>query len=282
MTATLLNGKKIAKKIEEEVKTELSRLKSKPTLSFILVGDDNPSKIYVEAKERACHRVGIESKDVFLSKETSESELLDVINKLNKDSSINGILIQLPLPKGISEESVFSAINPNKDVEGFHPMNAGKLFMFGDESLAPCTPKGIINLLEHYSIPIKGKNVVIINNSAVVGKPLCIMLTKRFATVDLCHIKTSNLRKHTLTADIIISATGKAKLITSDMVKKGAIIVDAGISKINNIINGDVDTEAVKEIASFISPVPGGVGPMTIAMLLKNMVILEKLRKNKI
>jgi len=272
MTA-IIDGKKLAEEIKKEVKKEVEDFekiyKRKPLLATILVGNDPASEIYVNLKDKACKDVGINSKIYRFSDSITEKELVEEIFRLNNDENVNGILVQMPLPPHIKPERIMFAINPEKDVDGFNPVNAGKL-MNKEETLAPCTPKGIIYMLEKYNIPVEGKDVTIINHSPVVGKPLCLMLLSRNATVTVCHVYTKNLKEKTVNADILISAVGKPKLITEDMVKENAVVIDVGISRIDKKIFGDVDFENVKDKASFITPVPGGVGPMTVAMLLKN------------
>jgi len=280
MTA-IIDGKKLADEIKKEVKKEVENFekiyKRKPLLATILVGDNPASEIYVNLKDKACKDVGINSEIYRFSDSITEKELVEEIFRLNNDENVNGILVQMPLPPHIKPERIMSAINPEKDVDGFNPVNAGKL-MNKEETLAPCTPKGIIYMLEKYNIPVEGKDVTIINHSPVVGKPLCLMLLSRNATVTVCHVYTKNLKEKTINADILISAVGKPKLITEDMVKENAVVIDVGISRIDKKIFGDVDFENVKDKASFITPVPGGVGPMTVAMLLKNTVNAFKMQ----
>src|SRR3989344_2368395 len=269
MAAEIMDGNALSQSIKEKIKEKIKNLNSQPSLAMILVGENFDSKLYVNMKERACKEAGIESQNYFLPLDVKEQTIIELINKLNEDKNINGILVQLPLPAHINKNHILNSINPKKDVDGLNKLTLGKIFC-GDEELAPCTPKGIIRILEHYNINIEGKNCVIINHSNVIGKPLSIMLLNRNATVTICHIKTKNISEHTKKADIIISATGKPNLITKEMIKVGAIIIDAGINKVNKKIQGDVNYENVKDIASYITPVPGGVGPMTIAMLLEN------------
>ncbi len=267
--ATILDGKKTAEEIRNKLKVQISVLQKKPGLAAIMVGDNPASKIYVSIKEKTCSEVGIYSERYSLPEETSEKDLLQLIGKLNSSSKIHAILVQLPLPSHISQENVFSAIKPEKDVDGFSSRNIGRLIA-GNESAVPCTPKGIIRLLESYDVQIAGKSAVVVGRSMIVGKPTALMLMNRNATVTICHTKTANLANHTKNADIIIAAAGKPKLITAYMIKEGAAVVDVGINKADGKLCGDVDFGAVKEKAGFISPVPGGVGPMTVAMLLEN------------
>lgn len=279
MVAKIMDGNILSQSIKEKIKNEVKNLNPKPGLAMILVGDNFNSKLYVNIKEKACEEVGIKSDNYFLPENTENDEIIEIINKLNKDKSIHGILVQLPLPPHINKNKILKSINSEKDVDGLNEVTLGKI-SFGEENISPCTPKGIIKLLEHYNIELEGKNCAIINHSNVIGRPLSTMLLNRNATVTVCHIKTTNLSEHTKKADIIISGTGKPKLITKEMIKEGAIIIDVGIIKVNGKIQGDVDFENVKVIASYITPVPGGVGPMTIAMLLENTLIAFKNMQN--
>lgn len=271
----IIDGKALAKKIEAEVKSGVEALVSgrgvTPGLATVLVGDDPASKMYVRLKHKACERVGIRAEDHFLPAEISQEELISLINTLNKDKNVHGILLQLPLPKHLFPQEAMEAIAPEKDADGFHPYNMGKL-MIGDEGLVPCTPHGVIRALEEYNVPIKGKNVVIVGHSNVVGKPLAAMFLNRNATVSVCHVFTDDLKKHTLDADILVVATGVKHLIKADMVKEGVVIFDVGITKEKDGVYGDVDFENVIKKASLITPVPGGVGPLTIAMLMKHVL----------
>lgn len=271
----IINGKVLAQQIEEEVRSGVEELKSSrritPGLATVLVGDDPASKMYVRLKHRACERVGIRAEDHFLPAETSQEELISLINTLNKDKNVHGILLQLPLPKHLFPQEAMEAIAPEKDADGFHPYNMGKL-MIGDEGLVPCTPHGIIRELEEYNVPIKGKNVVIVGHSNVVGKPMAAMFLNRNATVSICHVFTDDLKKYTLEADILVVATGVKHLVKADMVKEGAVIFDAGITQEKDGVYGDVDFENVIKKASLITPVPGGVGPLTVAMLMKHVL----------
>ena len=289
MTAKIISGTEIAGKIREDLKREISELKEKhgltPGLATILVGDDPASKIYVDQKKKACENLGIYSKQVDLPSETTESALLSLIRELNKDAKIHGILVQLPLPEHINQQRVIYAIDPDKDVDGFHPVNVGKM-VIGEKSLLPCTPHGILELLLSSGIQTQGAEVVIVGRSNIVGKPILnLMLQKRpagNATVTICHTMTKDLAFHTKRADILIAAIGRPKAITRDMVKEGVVVIDVGVNRIGTnsegkaILAGDVDFEAVKEKAAAITPVPGGVGPMTIVMLMKNTVEAAK------
>ncbi len=271
----ILNGKELALKLNLELKDKISSyIKTSgiiPKLAAVLVGDDPPSKLYINIKRKTCSEIGIGSILVDLDKNITKSKLLDEIEKLNKDKTVHGILLQLPLPRDLRPytSEFIEQIDPIKDVDGLHPINRGKLFDY-NEDFVPCTPKGIITLLEHYSIEIQGKNVVIINRSNLVGKPLIFMLLKRNATVTVCHSYTKNLDGYTKKADILIVAVGKSKFITKEKVKEGVVIVDVGISRENGKLSGDVDFEGVFDKCSWITPNPGGVGPMTVSFLLHN------------
>ncbi|MGG4011218.1 bifunctional methylenetetrahydrofolate dehydrogenase/methenyltetrahydrofolate cyclohydrolase FolD [Bacillus smithii] len=275
MAGKLIDGKAAAKEIREEIKKEVDELKAQgvvPGLAVILVGDDPASHTYVRNKEKGCKEVGIHSEIYKYPAAISEAELLDKIRELNEDKRIHGILVQLPLPGHISESKVIDTISPEKDVDGFHPVNVGKL-VIGKEGFLPCTPYGIMKLLEREQIDLQGKRAVVIGRSNIVGKPAGLLLLQRNATVTYCHSKTENLSYHTKQADIIIAAVGKAKFLKAEDVKEGAVIVDVGMNRDENgKLCGDVDFESVREKASFITPVPGGVGPMTITMLLYNTV----------
>jgi len=285
MAAKIINGKQIAEQMWAELKQEVTKLKRKdivPGLGVILVGEDPASQSYVRAKERACEETGIYSDDNRLPADTTQEKLIALIEQMNADAKINGILVQLPLPKHLNDSEVLLAINPDKDVDGFHPMNIGRM-MTGRKVFLPCTPHGIIQLLQRSAVTIEGADVVIVGRSNIVGKPLANMLIQKNdtgnATVTVCHTRTKDLAFHTRQADIIIAAAGRPNTITEDMVKKGAVVIDVGVNRIEDATKkrgyrlvGDVDFEAVKEKASLITPVPGGVGPMTITMLLYNTV----------
>jgi methylenetetrahydrofolate dehydrogenase (NADP+)/methenyltetrahydrofolate cyclohydrolase len=277
MTATLLEGKKLAEKIKTKVKNEIKETGLKPKLSLILVGNDPASQVYVRKKHEACSEVGIISDKHFFTENVREEEITDLIETLNKDASVSGILVQLPLPKQINVKKIVNLISPEKDVDGFHPLNVGKTEL-NQDSFKPCTPLGIMKLLESAKIELSGKNVVIVGTSNIVGKPLGIMLLNRNATVIYCNKFTNNLKDFTRKADILIVAVGKPKLITKDMVKKNAVVIDVGINRTENGIVGDVDFNEVKKVASFITPVPGGVGPLTVACLMENTLKAEKLK----
>ena len=278
----IIDGKKISEIVLEEVKKDVDEIKQKgitPTLAIILVGEDPASKIYVNNKSNACKKVGISCKEYFLDSNTSEKKIVNLIQKLNGDEGIHGILLQSPVPKHINIENLFEIINPDKDVDGFNPINYGKL-LIGRENLTSCTSLGIIRLLEEEKIKIKGKHIVIIGRSNIVSKPLSLSLLNKDATITICQSKTINLKQHTKTADILISAVGKPLFVTNDMVKDNAVVIDVGINRLNGIICGDVDFENVKDKCSYITKVPGGVGPMTVAYLLKNVVKAVKNQKN--
>ncbi|MHA1265268.1 MAG: bifunctional methylenetetrahydrofolate dehydrogenase/methenyltetrahydrofolate cyclohydrolase FolD [Candidatus Helarchaeota archaeon] len=275
----ILDGKKVAGIIEDQVKHEINRLIKRieipPGLATILVGENPASKIYVKIKAAACERVGIKSLQLTLPETISERELLNRIHSLNNDSTVHGILVQLPLPSNINLLTIFSAINPVKDVDCFHPINFGRV-LIGQEELVPCTPKGIIELLMHYEIPIIGQNIVIVNHSTILGKPLALMLLNRDATVLIAHIHTRELKHITKIADILVVGAGVPNLINKNMIKEGCVIIDAGISRVEGKIVGDVNFEDVYEKVSKITPVPGGVGPMTVSSLLQNTIICYK------
>ncbi len=277
---TIIDGKKLAQKIRLELKTEAEKFKTRPKLAVILVGNDPASKIYVRNKNKACEEVGINYEEHVLEETTKMEDLLQLIDRLNSDDSINGILLQAPLPKHLEINRAFEEISPIKDVDGFNPINVGKL-LIGEDAFISCTPYGIIKMLEEYNIPIQGKNAVVVGRSNIVGKPLAQCLLNKNATVIICHSKTENLSNYTKNADILISAVGKANLITADMVKEGATVIDVGMNRNDNgKLCGDVDFENVKEIASYITPVPGGVGPMTITMLMNNVIKAYKMQNN--
>jgi methylenetetrahydrofolate dehydrogenase (NADP+)/methenyltetrahydrofolate cyclohydrolase len=280
---TILDGKKLSEKIKKEVKKEVEELKKEgivPGLAVILVGNNPASQTYVRMKKSACEKVGMYSVVHEFPESISEKELLSTIEMINNNPNIHGLLIQLPLPKHIDTTKILEAVMPEKDVDGFHPYNMGRL-VEGLDSFAPCTPLGVMELFKEYNIDVKGKDVCVVGASNIVGKPMWALLVNAFATVDICHIETKDLASHTKRADIVIVGVGKVNLITADMVKNGAIVVDIGINKVDGKIVGDVDFENVSKKASFITPVPGGVGPMTIAMLLKNTIKAAKLKVKK-
>lgn len=273
----ILDGKKMAETITAITKEEIEKNNYKITLALILVGENPASEIYVRNKNIACQKVGIEVKNYRLSGDTEESELLKIIDECNKDACINGILVQMPLPRHMDEEKVINTIDPNKDVDGLTVVNQGKL-MGGLPTIPSATPKGVITLLKRNNIEIEGKHVVIVGRSILVGKPLALLFLQNNATVTICHSRTKNLKEMTKQADIMVAAIGKPKFFTADMIKEGAVVVDVGINRVNGHICGDVDFDEVSKIASFITPVPKGVGPMTIASLLENIVDCYKMQ----
>ena len=278
----IIDGKACAKKVIEELRKKTKNLDKKPSLAVILANNDPSSKIYVASKERQCLDLGFNSCVYRFDENIKQQDLIKLIHELNENNDVNGILVQLPLYKHLNEQEIIELINPKKDVDGFHPINVGKLNCNLEPWAICCTPKGIIKLLKEYNINLVGKNVVVIGRSNIVGKPTATLLTNENATVTLAHSKTKDLKEITKNADIIISATGKAKLIKANMVKKDAIVIDVGISKqISGKLVGDVDFENVKNVASYITPVPGGVGPMTIACLMENTYELFKLQNQK-
>lgn len=279
MTATIISGKALAEKMRMEIKKEADQLKKHniiPHLTVILVGDDPASKSYVRGKEKASSQIGISSEIIELPYDTTEKQLLDLITDLNQNHTVHGILVQLPLPKHINEKKVIETINPAKDVDGFHPINVGRMIS-GNDTFYPCTPFGIVTMLTSNHINISGKHVVVVGRSNIVGKPVGQLLLNENATVTYCHSKTNNIRAYTSKADILIVAVGKPHIIGADDIKKGAVVIDVGVNRIEDgTLTGDVDFEAVKQKASYITPVPGGVGPMTITMLLKNTIKAAK------
>lgn len=282
--ATIIDGKTLAKKIRMELKEKCEELINKhiqPKLVVIMVGDNPASKVYVKNKSKACNEVGILYEEYLLEEDTTQEELIKLIKKLNEDKEVNGILLQSPIPQHLDINEAFKAITYAKDVDGFTPSSVGKLCI-GENTFISCTPYGVMKMFEEYNIDLTGKNVVILGRSNIVGKPLIQCCLQKNATVTVCHSKTKNLSEHTKQADIIISAIGKPKFVTSEMVKDGVIVIDVGINRDENgKLVGDVDFENVKEKASYITPVPGGVGPMTIAMLMSN-VIKATIQQNKI
>jgi methylenetetrahydrofolate dehydrogenase (NADP+)/methenyltetrahydrofolate cyclohydrolase len=285
MTAKIIDGKQVAADMRAELKEKVAQLKAKgitPGLAVILVGDDPASKSYVTAKEKACEEIGMHSEDNRLPTETTQAELLALIAKCNANPKIHGILVQLPLPKHINEDAILLAVDPSKDVDGFHPVNVGRMVV-GQEAYLPCTPHGVVQLLLRNNVKLDGAEVVIVGRSNIVGKPLANMLIQKSktgnATVTVCHTRTKNIAAHVKRADIVIAAAGRPNTITADMVKDGAVVIDVGVNRIEDATKkngfrlvGDVDFDAIKEKASLITPVPGGVGPMTITMLLYNTV----------
>jgi methylenetetrahydrofolate dehydrogenase (NADP+)/methenyltetrahydrofolate cyclohydrolase len=287
MGAQLIDGNAIAKSIHEELTQEVAALKEKgvaPGLATVLVGDNPASQTYVRMKQKRCGEVGIYSVGHDLSGEATQEEVETLVRTLNADPTINGILVQLPLPSHLDEEAILSAISLGKDVDGFHPINIGRLAMKGREALfAPCTPAGVIELIDRIGVPIEGKEAVVLGRSNIVGLPVSMLLLKRNATVTICHSRSKDLPSITRRADILIAAVGRAEMVKADWVKPGAVVIDVGINRVDDATRkrgyrlvGDVDFEEVKEVAGWLTPVPGGVGPMTIAMLLNNTVTSAK------
>ena len=281
--SNIIDGKVVSAAVKERVAKEVKELDQKGVsvcLAVILVGNDPASQIYVANKKKACEQLGIISKEFVLPEATTQQELLSLVNDLNNDSSVNGILCQLPLPKGLDEKAVIAAIDPQKDVDAFHPVNVGKI-MIGDYDFLPCTPAGVMEMLAYYNIDVGGKECVVIGRSNIVGKPMGMLLLHKNGTVTICHSRTQNLSEVTRRADILVAAVGQANFVTADMVKDGAVVIDVGMNRdSNNKLCGDVDFDAVKTKASYITPVPGGVGPMTIAVLMQNTLTAAKRQNN--
>jgi methylenetetrahydrofolate dehydrogenase (NADP+) / methenyltetrahydrofolate cyclohydrolase len=278
MTATIIDGKTIAKEVRSELKIEVAKLKEKgliPGLAVVLVGNHPASESYVKGKIRASEEVGINSQLIRRESSISERELLELIETLNADPAIHGILVQLPLPDHINPDKVIATISPAKDVDGFTPVNVGNM-VIGQEALLPCTPHGIMHLLQRSGVPIAGKHAVVVGRSNIVGKPISLLLQRADATVTMCHSRTADLASHTKQADILIAAVGRPEMLTAEHVKPGAVVIDVGVNRHEGKLVGDVKFDEVKEIASAITPVPGGVGPMTIAMLMRNTVEAAK------
>lgn len=270
----IIDGKTLAANVRENLKSDVQKLKKRgitPNLAVILVGEDKASQIYVKNKSKACLEVGINYEEFFLTNDTTMEQLLSLIDRLNAREDIHGILLQSPMPKHLNIDEAFERISPKKDVDGFNPVNVGKLCL-NQDGFVSCTPAGIMKMFEKYNINLEGKNAVVLGRSNIVGKPMSLCLLNNDATVTICHSKTQNLSEITKNADIIVVALGKPKFLTKDMVKEGAVVIDVGINRTENGIVGDVDFENVKEVASYITPVPGGVGPMTVAMLMSNVV----------
>ena len=280
----IIDGKKLAKTTRENLRLEVEELKENginPKLAVIMVGNNSASQIYVRNKSRACDEVGIEFEEYLLPATTEQSELLNLIDKLNKQEDINGILLQSPIPDGLDINEAFRKISPDKDVDGFHPVNVGKLVL-GQDTFVSCTPYGIMKMFEAYNIDLEGKNAVVIGRSNIVGKPMSHCLLNKNATVTICHSRTKNLAEITKRADILVAAIGKAEFVKADMVKEGVVVIDVGINRTEEgKLKGDVDFENVSKKASYITPVPGGVGPMTIAMLMNNVVKAAKMQNKK-
>jgi methylenetetrahydrofolate dehydrogenase (NADP+)/methenyltetrahydrofolate cyclohydrolase len=275
MAAKILDGRKISAEILGQLRSRINTLKKKgitPKLDILLVGDNAASEIYVKAKMKASEETGMKAELHMFGRNAKQEDVIRLIEKLNADRYVHGILVQLPLPSQMDEQKILDTITITKDVDGLTTCSLGRL-MAGDETFEPCTPKGIMKMLEHERIPIEGKNAVVIGRSNIVGKPLLFMLIKRNATATMCHSKTSDLKSHTKNADILFAAVGKANFVTADMVKKDAVVIDVGTNRMGSRILGDVDFDRVRNVASYITPVPGGVGPLTVAMVLENTVI---------
>lgn len=284
MSAKIIDGKQVAARCREELKQQVAALRARgiiPGLAVILVGEDPASQVYVRNKHRACEELGIHSEQYTLPAETDRQTLLDLITELNGREEIDGILVQLPLPGHLDEKEILSAIDPAKDVDSFHPQNVGRL-VIGDYFFAPCTPSGILTLIDSAGVDLTGKECVVIGRSNIVGKPMALMLLHRNATVTVCHSKTRDLPSVTRRADVLISAVGKAGFVTADMVKPGAVVIDVGMNRNQaGKLCGDVDFESVSRVAGYLTPVPGGVGPMTITMLLRSTVLSAQYRRKK-
>ncbi|HDC9550726.1 TPA: bifunctional methylenetetrahydrofolate dehydrogenase/methenyltetrahydrofolate cyclohydrolase FolD [Staphylococcus aureus] len=282
MAAKILDGKQIAKDYRQGLQDQVEALKEKgftPKLSVILVGNDGASQSYVRSKKKAAEKIGMISEIVHLEETATEEEVLNELNRLNNDDSVSGILVQVPLPKQVSEQKILEAINPDKDVDGFHPINIGKLYI-DEQTFVPCTPLGIMEILKHADIDLEGKNAVVIGRSHIVGQPVSKLLLQKNASVTILHSRSKDMASYLKDADVIVSAVGKPGLVTKDVVKEGAVIIDVGNTPDENgKLKGDVDYDAVKEIAGAITPVPGGVGPLTITMVLNNTLLAEKMRR---
>ena len=279
----IIDGKKVSAEVKAQVAKETEKLKKQgvtPGLAVVIVGDDPASRVYVNNKKKACELVGFKSEEYALLASTTQQELLDLVKELNEKKDINGILVQLPLPKHLDEKAVIEAINPIKDVDAFHAVNVGKI-MIGDYDFLPCTPAGVMEMLSYYNIPVSGKHCVVIGRSNIVGKPMAMLLLHQNGTVTICHSRTQNLKEECRKADILVAAVGIPKFVTADMVKDGAVVIDVGMDRDENgKLCGDVDFEDVKDKTSYITPVPGGVGPMTIATLMKNTLKACRLQNN--
>lgn len=282
MVAKILDGKQIAKDYRQGLQDQVEALKEKgftPKLSVILVGNDGASQSYVRSKKKAAEKIGMISEIVHLEETATEEEVLNELKRLNNDDSVSGILVQVPLPKQVSEQKILEAINPDKDVDGFHPINIGKLYI-DEQTFVPCTPLGIMEILKHADIDLEGKNAVVIGRSHIVGQPVSKLLLQKNASVTILHSRSKDMASYLKDADVIVSAVGKPGLVTKDVVKEGAVIIDVGNTPDENgKLKGDVDYDAVKEIAGAITPVPGGVGPLTITMVLNNTLLAEKMRR---
>ncbi|MEG2813130.1 MAG: bifunctional methylenetetrahydrofolate dehydrogenase/methenyltetrahydrofolate cyclohydrolase FolD [Oscillospiraceae bacterium] len=281
--AKIIDGKAVAMQVKNQAKEEVLQLNEKGInvkLTVVIVGENPASRVYVNSKKKACEVIGIESQEIALPAETSQNELIKIIKELNEDKTVNGILVQLPLPKQIDENEIIAAISPLKDVDAFHAVNVGKI-MIGDFDFLPCTPAGCMELIKSTGTSIEGKNCVVVGRSNIVGKPMAMLLLHKNGTVTICHSKTQNIKEICKNADILVAAVGRANFITADMVKEGAVVIDVGMNRLDTgKLCGDVDFNAVSEVAGYITPVPGGVGPMTIATLMKNTVMAAKIQNN--
>ena len=281
--ATVISGKEVSQKVKGEVREKALALKAKGIdvgLAVVIVGDNPASRVYVNSKKKACEEVGFNSYEYALPEETTQQELLDLVEVLNNDEKVNGILVQLPLPKQIDENAIINAISPDKDVDAFHPFNVGKI-MIGEYAFLPCTPAGIMELIDSTGVEIAGKSCVVIGRSSIVGKPMSMLLLHRSGTVTVCHSKTKNLKEICQNADILVAAVGRPNFVTGDMVKEGAVVIDVGINRMEDgKLCGDVNFAEAEKKASYITPVPGGVGPMTIAMLMKNTLTAAMIKNN--
>lgn len=278
--AQIISGKEVSARVKADVAAETAQLRDekglKVGLAVVIVGNDPASRVYVNNKKKACEEVGFKSFEYALDESTTEEQLLDLVDVLNRDSRVNGILVQLPLPKHINETAVINAISPEKDVDAFHPVNVGKI-MIGEYSFLPCTPAGVMELIASTGTEISGKSCVVIGRSNIVGKPMAMLLLHKSGTVTICHSKTRNLKEICLGADILVVAVGKANFVTGDMIKEGAVVIDVGMNRLENgKLCGDVEFESAEKKASYITPVPGGVGPMTISMLMRNTLTAAK------
>ena len=278
--AQIIDGKAVSAAVKQEVADEAAKLRDekglKVGLAVVIVGNDSASRVYVNNKKKACEAVGFQSFEYALDENTTQEQLLDLVNVLNRDDRVNGILVQLPLPKHIDEKAVINAISPAKDVDAFHPENVGKI-MIGEYSFLPCTPAGVMRFIESTGVDISGKKCVVVGRSNIVGKPQAMLLLQKNGTVTICHSRTQNLKEECKAADILVVAIGRAKFITGDMIKEGAVVIDVGMDRDENgKLCGDVDFESAEKVAGYITPVPGGVGPMTIAMLMKNTLTAAK------
>ena len=281
--AQIIDGKAVSAKVKAEVRKEAEELKKQGIeigLAVVIVGNNSASRVYVNNKKKACEEVGFNSYEYALPEENTEAELLELVEKLNNDDKVNGILVQLPLPKQINENSIINAIRPEKDVDAFHPENVGHI-MIGDFSFLPCTPAGVMELIAETGVDVCGKSCVVIGRSNIVGKPMAMLLLHKHGTVTICHSRTKDLAEVCRNADILVAAVGKAKFVTPDMIKEGAVVIDVGMNRDENgKLCGDVDYDACFDKAGYITPVPGGVGPMTIAMLMKNTLTAAKIKNN--